>query len=172
MRLIRDRRAKNRLRHINTRSNSPPAAAQYTSPGMKRSDAIKLIDERLCGLDNAYGRPVFDEWAVVSTDGRLVFHYCGQREDSFSIDLADNLVSLRTEIQKDSRVPQTGGEFGFTVDGHGAAFDAYVCLGQGTYLICNNSRKSMPQITADPNWLKAQGIFLNLAAAFASNPLD
>jgi hypothetical protein len=49
--------------------------------------------------------------------------------------------------------------------------DAYICLGPGVYLFCNNTEKSMKEITGDPLWLTAQGQFLNASQFFAVDPL-
>ncbi len=138
---------------------------------MKFEHALTLIDEYLCRLDNAYGRPVFDEWAVVTEDGRGVWHYCGQRESHFGLTLSDDLVKLRAVLAADRVETYTGGEFGFARDGDGLAFDAYICLGEGLFLVCNHTSKSMAAITADPNWKRAQGVFFDLSQRFAGRPV-
>lgn len=138
---------------------------------MTLAEAIEIIDEELCRLDNAYGRPLFDEWAVVSADGRLVFHYNGQREERFAEDFPDDMAHLRAEIEADGGESFTGGEFGFVreVDAH--CYDAYLCLGPGRFLVCNHTRKCMAEVTRDPAWLKAQGVYVDLSQRFAMNPL-
>ncbi|MGF1451439.1 MAG: hypothetical protein ACFB21_05135 [Opitutales bacterium] len=133
--------------------------------------AIATIDAHLCRLDNAYGRPVFDEWAIVTTDGRIVLHYKGQREERFALDFADEMRALRAELQADGAETFSGGEFGFTREGTGTAFDAYICLGPGIFVVCNHTQKSMAELTADPNWVRAQGTFVDLSQVFAVQPL-
>ena len=133
--------------------------------------AIETIDTYLCRLDNAYGRPVFDEWAIVTIDGRMVLHYCGQRAERFNLDFADEMRALRTALRQDGALTFSGGEFGFTREGEGSAFDAYICLGPTLLVVCNHTQKSMAEITSDPNWVKAQGIFFDLSQRFATEPL-
>lgn len=138
---------------------------------MDLTKAIDAIDNHLCRLDNTYGRPVFDEWAIVTSDGKMVLHYNGQREERFAMDFADEMQALRAELVADRADHFSGGEFGFTRKGAGTAFDAYICLGPGVFVVCNNTLKSMEEVTADPNWLRAQGTFVDLSQRFAVAPL-
>jgi hypothetical protein len=133
--------------------------------------AITHIDRAFCEMDNTYGRPVFNEWAIVSQDTRMLYHYSGQREARFMETFAEDLLALRQEMALDARDAPTGGEFGFTKAGHGAHYDAYVWLGPGYVLVCNHTEKSMAQIVSDPNWLRAQGVFVELSQHFTAHPL-
>lgn len=138
---------------------------------MNLESAIQQIKKSFAKLDKAYGRVVFDEIAVVGLAGNdLVLHYYeGPRESAFMSDFAEDSISLRKELTADQTA--NGGEFSFTRDGAGAGIDAYICLGPDLYLFCNNTVKSMPQVTADPAWLNAQGEFLTASQFFAVDPL-
>jgi len=138
---------------------------------MNLKTARSRINQTFAKLNEAYGRTVFDELAVVGLAGNeLALHaYEGPREAAFLSDFADDSISLRKELTEDQTA--NGGEFSFTREGEGSNIDAYICLGPDVYLFCNNTLKSMPEITADPAWLKAQGEFLNASQVFAVDPL-
>jgi hypothetical protein len=138
---------------------------------MNLAPAIQCITRSFTKLNNAYGRVVFDETAIVGLAGNelQLHYYAGPRESEFMSDFAEDSISLRKELTVDQSA--NGGEFSFTRDGAGAGIDAYICLGPDLYLFCNNTEKSMPQVTADPAWLNAQGEFLNASQLFAVDPL-
>ena len=138
---------------------------------MNLKSALLRIDQSFAKLNEAYRRAVFDELAIVGLSGSdLVLHYYrGPREAEFLAEFADDSISLRKELTKDQT--SQGGEFSFTREGEGSNIDAYICLGVGVYLFCNATEKSMPEITADPAWLDAQGEFLNASQLFAVDPL-
>jgi hypothetical protein len=138
---------------------------------MNLESAIARIQKSFGKLNEAYQRPVFDEIAIVGLEGGgLKLHYYnGPREADFMGDFADDSVSLRKELTAEQT--GLGGEFSFTREGDGAGMDAYICLGPGVYLFCNNTEKSMKEITGDPLWLTAQGQFLNASQFFAVDPL-
>lgn len=138
---------------------------------MNLDTAISHINKLLEKLDTAYGRQVFDEIAIISIAGSelKLLHYKGPNRDGFMSDFADNTLALRKELTEDQTA--LGGEFNFTREGEGASMDAYICLGPNAYLFCNNTAKSMHEITQDPQWLEAQGEFLNLSQYFAVDPL-
>lgn len=133
--------------------------------------ATKQIDKSFAKLNTAYGRVVFDELAIVDLSGESLelLHYEGPRQDVFLAEFADNTMSLRSEFT-DAQT-DTGGEFSFTREGEGLVMDAYICLGPKVYLFCNNTEKSMKEITQDPAWLNAQGEYLNASQHFAVDPL-
>jgi hypothetical protein len=138
---------------------------------MKLETAISLIRESFTKLDEAYGRTVFDELAIVGLGGSKLelLHYEGPNEASFADEFADITYALRQELTADQT--GDGGEFSFTREGEGAHMDAYICLGPNVYLFCNHTDKSMQEITQDPQWLAAQGEFLNASQRFAVDPL-
>ena len=63
------------------------------------------------------------------------------------------------------------GDFEFARHASGTRFDAFLVMGRGFYLICNNTRASMDAITKDPRWLVAQVPFVELSDKFRSNPV-
>ncbi|HAV13043.1 MAG TPA: hypothetical protein DCX06_06070 [Opitutae bacterium] len=138
---------------------------------MNLEAATQRIQKSFEKLNEAYGRAVFDEIAIVGLAGRqLNLHYYeGPREAEFLGDFADDSVSVRKELTEDQTA--NGGEFSFTREGDGAGIDAYICLGPDVYLFCNHTKKSMAEVTADSAWLNAQGQFLNLSQFFAVDPL-
>lgn len=138
---------------------------------MDLTTAIARIDKSFSKLNTAYGREVFDELAIVSLvdDKPALLHYQGPREDNFLADFAEDSIALRKESIESG--PYQGGEFNFTRDGDGFGLDAFICLGAKTFLACNNTAKSMKEITQDPAWLDSQGEFLNASQHFAVDPL-
>lgn len=138
---------------------------------MKLDAAVAQIRKSFSQMNTQYGRPVFDEIAVVGLKGPALTlaYYDGPRESEFLSDFADDSQAIRKELM--SEKTGLGGEFNFTREGDGAATDAYICLGPEVYLFCNHTAKSMKDITGDPAWLEAQGQFLNLSQFFAVDPL-
>ena len=121
-------------------------------------------------MDEAYGRSVFDEWAVVSLlphQGR-VLDYLGPRADVFAENFSRDIVKLRKALVSQSH---DFGQFEFARDGEGSEFDAFMCIGEGVYLICNNLFATMEDITRDERWYNAQVPFVELSEEFRSNPL-
>ena len=138
---------------------------------MTLEEATKQI--RLCGqkMNDLYGRVVFDEWVVISLahhKARILF-YAGPRNDDFLKNFASDLGSLRAELMN-SRY--SIGDFEFARHGVGTGFEAFVVLGDGVYLICNNTQASMEDIAKDPKWLNAQVPFAELSEAVRPNPLE
>ena len=127
---------------------------------------------RLCGqkMNDLYGKVVFDEWVVISLahqKARILF-YIGPRNDDFLKNFASDLGSLRAELL-DSRY--SIGDFEFARHGTGTGFEAFVVLGEGVFLICNNTKASMQDIARDPKWLNAQVPFAELGDKLRMNPL-
>ena len=63
------------------------------------------------------------------------------------------------------------GDFEFAREGTGSQFDAFVCIGDGVYVMCNNLYTTMAEITKDAQWLRAQKPFVELSEYFRSNPV-
>lgn len=139
---------------------------------MNLQTAVSRISKSISKLDAAYGRPVFDELAIVGlVGGKLTLHhYKGPNEGGFLAEFADNTMALRKELTEEQTA--LGGEFSFTREGEGASMDAFICLGPDTYLFCNHTEKSMHEIKQDRKWIDAQGEFLNLSQFFAVDPVD
>lgn len=117
-----------------------------------------------------YGRVVFDEWAIVSLaeNKARVLAYRGPRNDDFLKNFAKDLGVLRAELLEAS---YGVGDFAFSRQASGTGHEAFLVLGVGLYLICNNTTSSMEVITKDPRWLVAQVPFAELGDTLRMNPL-
>ena len=137
---------------------------------MTLEEATKQIRACRNKMNDLYGKVVFDEWVIISLaqqKARILF-YIGPRNDDFLKNFASDLGSLREELL-DARY--SVGDFEFSRHGVGTGFEAFVVLGEGIYLICNNTEASMDEITRDPKWLNAQVPFAELSEAVRPNPL-
>ena len=138
---------------------------------------ISQVDEafsqvRQCSnrMDEAYGRTVFDEWAIVSllpNQGRIL-DYIGPRKQQFASSFSSDLAKLRKALITQKH---DFGQFEFARDGEGSEFDAFMCIGDGVYLMCNNLFATMEDITSDERWFNAQVPFVELSEEFRSNPV-
>lgn len=138
---------------------------------MNLETAVSRIQQSFSKMNDAYQRTVFDEIAIVELEetGVKLHHYDGPNREAFSKDFADKTILLRRELMAEKT--EAGGEFGFTREGEGENFDAYICLGPQVYLFCNNTKQSMDEVTQDPRWLDAQSKFLNASQLFAADPV-
>jgi len=137
---------------------------------MTLDEAIAQIKHCARQMDERYGKTVFDEWAVVTlAEGRArVLFYQGPRHDDFLKNFAKDLGSLRAGLLNEN---YGVGDFEFSRHGTGTGFESFMMLGQGIYLICNNTRESMDSIAKDPRWLAAQVPFVELSDKLRPNPL-
>lgn len=131
-----------------------------------------VVEIKTCaGQMNArYGFVVFDEWAVVSlveNKARVLF-YAGPRNDDFLKNFVRDLGSLRNSLRDSQYGP---GDFEFARHGTGTGFESFMVLGQGFYLICNNTSETMDSIAQNPRWIGAQVPFVELAERVRANPL-
>lgn len=121
-------------------------------------------------MNTRYGGTVFDEWAVVSlaeNKARVLF-YTGPRNDEFLHNFVKDLGPLRVALHD----AQFGvGDFEFSRHGVGTRIEAFIVLGEGFYLLCNNTQNSMDAIAKNPRWLEAQVPFVGLADTIRANPL-
>jgi hypothetical protein len=81
---------------------------------------------------------------------------------------ADDLGSLRAALLDGQYQP---GDFEFARNNAGSKFEAFMTLGQGLYLICNNTQSSMDEIAKNPKWLSAQVPFAELSDKVRSSPV-
>lgn len=137
---------------------------------MRLDQAITLM--RTCAeqMDAHYRKVVFDEWAIVSlrqNKGRLLA-YVGPRKQDFQKNFLVDAGSLRPGLLTKKHGV---GDFDFSRNGVGTGFEAFVVLGEGTYLICNNTVQSMDGIAKDPLWLGAQVPFVELSDTFRGDAL-
>ena len=116
-------------------------------------------------------KAVFDEWAIIALGQKRgrVLAYMGPRKDGFKKNFGADATALRTGL---AGAEHTVGDFEFARDGVGTGFESYMVLGEGMYLICNNTVQSMDAIARDPLWLNAQVPFVELSERFRENPLE
>lgn len=121
-------------------------------------------------MNAQYGKPVFDEWAVVSLlqQQARVLGYVGPRNDEFLKSFAADLGQLRTALLNGN---YQVGDFEFARDNAGTKFEAFMTLGEGLYLICNNTQSNMNDIAKNPKWLSAQEPFAALSDKVRSSPV-
>ena len=121
-------------------------------------------------MNKLYRNVVFDEWAIVSLEQHKVkiLAYLGPRKDDFQKNFAVDVQELRGELLNDQH---TNGDFEFAHHGFGTKVEAFMVVGDGLYLICNNTTQAMDGIAKDPLWLSAQVPFVELSDGFRSDPL-
>jgi hypothetical protein len=138
---------------------------------MTLEQALNLIGSCAERMNDLYQKVVFDEWAIVS----LVQHkakilaYLGPRKDDFQKNFATDVQDLRADLLSRRH---SFGDFEFSRHGVGTKLEAFVMVGEGLYLICNNTAQSMSAIAKDPLWLSAQVPFVELSDQFRADPLE
>lgn len=137
---------------------------------MTLDETIRLIRACAKEMNDRYGKSVFDEWAIVSLlqHQARILAYIGPRNDAFLKNFANDLGPLRTELLNSK---YNVGDFEFARHGEGTKFEAFMVLGKGIYLICNNTHAAMHDIAKDPRWLDAQVPFAELSDKLRSSPL-
>ncbi len=137
---------------------------------MTLDETIRLIRACAKEMSDRYGKSVFDEWAIVSLlqHQARILAYLGPRNDAFLKNFADDLGALRAELLNSK---YSVGDFEFARHGEGTKFEAFMVLGKGIHLICNNTHATMHDITKDPRWLDAQVPFTELSDKVRSSPL-
>ena len=131
------------------------------------SKNIEICRER---MDALYHKPVFDEWVVVSfIQGKTdILSYVGPRAESFAKQFHRDSGPLFSEMQGRQ---YSVGDFEFVDQAQGSRFDACVCLGEKSYLLCNNTYGSMSALRADARWREAQKPFVDLTEKLRADPL-
>jgi hypothetical protein len=137
---------------------------------MTLTEARKHIKSCADEMASLYGRPVFDEWAIVlfANDKGWILDYTGPRRTDFQKNFLDDSTALRAELDPRRVEP---GNFEFTRHGGGTRFDAFLVLGRDVILICNHTGSSMNEITREPRWLNAQRPFAALSERFHTDPV-
>lgn len=136
---------------------------------MQWNDAINLIQACGARMTALFGSPVFDEWAILKLNGiTTVAYYSGGRPSEFLATFARDSVALGQEAGGRAYAP---GEFEFARESGGTAFDAFLVLGGGCILVCNNTKFSMAEIRKNPAWLKAQVPFVEMTERFRADPV-
>lgn len=137
---------------------------------MTLDQASKLIKACAEQMNARYKKTVFDEWAIVSLGekkGRLLT-YIGPRKQGFQENFLADAGPLRSGLLA---AEANLGDFEFARHGVGTGFEAFMALGQGIFLICNNTVQSMDNITQDPLWLSAQVPFVELSDQVRGDPV-
>ena len=137
---------------------------------MQLEEAIREIRACADRMNARYGSVVFDEWAIVSfVQGKAaLLNYHGPRLEGFQKNFAMDAAGLRAgSLDREYSV----GDFEFARQESGTGFESFMVLGQGVYLICNNTIGSMDMITKNPGWLGAQVPFVELSEKFRGNLL-
>ena len=138
---------------------------------MTLDQSTKLIQACAEQMNARYEKVVFAEWAIVSLSdqkGRLLA-YIGPRRKDFQKNFQTDAAALREGLLN---ADYSVGDFEFARHGVGSAFESFMVVGKGTYLICNNTVQSMDGITKDPRWLGAQVPFVELSEKFRADPLE
>lgn len=137
---------------------------------MTLEQATDLIGRCAERMNDLYRKAVFDEWAIVSLiqHKAKILAYLGPRKEDFQKNFAIDVQDLRADLL--SRRHSVG-DFEFARHGVGTKLEAFVVVGDGLYLICNNTAQSMSAIAKDPLWLSAQVPFVELSDRFRSDPL-
>lgn len=138
---------------------------------MTLEQAIDTIESRLDEADKAYGSVVFDEWIIARLSGehRQVRHYFGPRTIPTDKEFRADLGPLRGEILSGD---YHTGDLEFVRTAEGKAFDAFIVAGMGVYVILNNVRKTIQEISSNPKWHAAQIPLVQLSEAFRADPLS
>lgn len=137
---------------------------------MTLDEANRMIKTCAGRMNELYGNIVFDEWAVVSLAHQKarILAYAGPRNDVFLQEFATDLGSLRAQLLTNVYAV---GDFEFARHGAGTSLEAFLVLGDGAYLFCNNTQRTMDEIARDPRWLNAQVPFAELAEKVNSDPV-
>lgn len=137
---------------------------------MDLATARQHLQGSLDRMNALYGKPIFDEWAVLSLAAKHggVLAYAGPRVESFRQHVADDAEPLRALI---AGRPLAEGDFEFAPEAGGTRYDALLKLGATSFLVCNHTGKTMAVIRADARWLKAQKVFFEMSEKFRADPL-
>jgi hypothetical protein len=138
---------------------------------MTLEQAKELIKSCAEQMHARYNKSVFDEWAIIflSEYKGWVLAYIGPRKDGFRQNFLTDAGPLRAGLLS---TEHHIGDFEFARHSVGTGFEAFLVLGKGLYLICNNTVQSMDSITRDPLWLAAQVPFVEMSDRFRADPLE
>jgi len=142
----------------------------FTNVNMTLDQAKKLISTCARQMDAQYKKVVFDEWAIISLSDQKghLLAYIGPRKTGFQKNFLADAGTLRASLLGGK---VNVGDFEFARHGVGTGFESFLVLGDGLFLICNNTVQSMDAITQDPAWLAAQVPFVELSDRFRADPL-
>ena len=137
---------------------------------MTVDEALDLIKTYGKKMDSIYGATLFDEWSIISLNGNQgkILAYSGPRREDYQKNFSNDLGALRSDLL---RTEHELGDFEFARHGVGTNIEAFVAVGDGVFLTCNNVELSMNDIAASPRWLKAQEVFVELSDKFRRDPV-
>lgn len=137
---------------------------------MNTTAAIDRIESALIKMETTLGEAAFDEWALVSKTpkGWTLIEYGGSRKEGFLADFNADMAALKNTLDLSNTYV---GDSAFSHEGHGSGFDAHMCVGEGLFLLFNNTAKSTGEITDNPKWTRAQVYFAELLEAFIADPV-
>jgi len=138
---------------------------------MTLEQANKLVKSCAEQMQARYGKVVFNEWAIISLAEKKghILAYVGPRREGFAKNFLEDAGSPRSGLLT---TEHEVGDYEFARHGVGTGFEAFMVLGKGIYLICNNTAESMDSLTKDPKWLGAQVPFVELSDKFRAQPLS
>jgi hypothetical protein len=137
---------------------------------MTLDQAVLRIRSTVERMDEIYRQPVFDEWAVMSRSGEktLLLHYAGPRKDQFQRHYFEDTKELRQQYRQGN---YQVGDFEFARHGTGTKAEAFIRIGETTFLVVNHTTRTMADIAANPLWLGAQTSFAELCDQFRADPV-
>ena len=137
---------------------------------MTLENTLQLIRNSLRKMRLSFSDPLFDEWLILSLQpgNASLVHYEGPRPEAIQASLKDDLQMLREELCQDSHVP---GDFAFARDADGSAFDAFLAIGEGIFVLFNHTTKTIEEITRVPEWKAAQTHFVAMSESFRLDPV-
>lgn len=136
---------------------------------MDLATARTHIESAMTRMNAGYGQPVFDEWAILGFGGKGGVHaYAGPRPERFRKELPDDAAPLRAEA---ATQPSGVGDIVFALEAGGTHYDAFLRVGEASYLVCNHTGKTMAELRANPGWLKVQPVLFELGEKFRMDPL-
>jgi hypothetical protein len=132
---------------------------------MNVSEAVEKVESCAQQMNARYGKAVFDEWAIVSLKRghEKIVNYSGPRREHFQQNFTIDLGPLRAELLTTRHEP---GHYNFARHSAGTGVEVFVCVGPELYLICNNTQRTMDDITREERWLEAQKAFAELTECF------
>jgi len=137
---------------------------------MKSEDAVSLVEKALYNMGTAIREVVFNEWILVSVSSKklAVNKYKGPRQEEFFSNFKEDISPLLEKI--DFKNPIIG-DFDFSYHGYGNGFDAYMCIGEKTFILFNNTKKNTDQIQASLRWKAARVHLMKLQEKFIEDPV-
>lgn len=137
---------------------------------MDVESARRTIGLHVDRMRSAYGRVVFDEWAVLglTNAGASVVLYDGPRQEQFGRNVAADSAPLRA-VTAGKKLAE--GDLEFAPAASGTQYDAFMKVGAASYLVLNHTGHTLDEIRRDPRWLAVQSVLFELSEKFRVDPL-